>query len=108
MNDQARAWLIAAELSGHPKQRKVMHGTVGDCALGVIHLGIHKGNRSAALKCVSLRNGWMPTCLAGYVDVSFRTPYLCSECGSSYSEATYIAHLFDVHELDYLTIARKL
>ena len=92
MNDLARGALVAAALRGHKQIQCSLHDhdEGGECALGVIHLAAHGGNREQALLCQRQAD-----CAHMWGDLSAR-------------EGEDIARANDLKGWDFLTIARKI
>ena len=96
MNEKAREALVAAALRGHPQVRGYLHFGLqqgSDCALGVLHIAHHAGNREAALKCWIAAKGCTPP---------FGPTW---EIGPE--ERSEIIYANDSLRWDFLTIARK-
>lgn len=90
MNDEAREILVAAALRGHRQVRGTLHDSAaaeGECALGVLHLAAHQGERNHALTCTGNE------VLAKY-DIS-------------HDEMSQILKMNDHDGADFLTIARE-
>lgn len=97
MNDQGREALVQAALRGVRQIRAKFadeHG--GRCALGVL---------ADAAGLNPLVEPWSDTERAYGLDL---TKQPCALCGFMGTESQTIAHLNDIHELDFLTIARKV
>ena len=96
MNEKARDALVAAALRGHSQVRGALHADLahdGDCALGVLHIAHHGGNRLAAVACWAGGRGCSPA--------FGRAWGICAE------EHNEIIHANDNLGWDFLTIARK-
>ena len=92
MNDEAREILVAAALRGHRQVRGKLHDSAaaeGECALGVLHLAAHQGERNHALAC----------CNGGEVLTMYDI---------SHDEMSQILQMNDHDGADFLTIARKV
>jgi len=89
MNDVARDALALAGLTGHPQAMGALHADEGDCAIGVIHIAAHRGNRFAALQC----------------GLSYRCAGAFAEMDDRQLREVWVAN--DNKGWDFLTIARK-
>ena len=104
--NEAAAILVEAGLQGHPEQRGAMHYPDGDCALGIVHIALHRGERAAAVQCGKgyWHLGWtlvsdsVYTCPAGGL----------ADCDEPHGLWALIVHLFEHHGFDALTTGRKL
>lgn len=100
MNERGFDALVAAALSGQRQIRGKLSDTTGLCALGVLYDTLYPRNMRGGLE-------------ANEDDVvsSFelsREASKCPDCEAILTEASMLVHLNDVHEWDFLTIARKL
>ena len=93
MNDEAREVLVTAALRGHQQARRVMHGSIGDCALGVLHLTMH-ATRDDAIIC------------RDYSKVACERDML-QRFGLGWGDTREIIHRNDDLSQDFLTIANK-
>lgn len=98
MNELARETLVAAALQGHTQIKLSLHDlkSDGECALGILHLSMHK-TRQEALDCCIDKPGF---------------PYLCSEkiyekFGLTFRDVAEIQAANDSDGWDFLAIARK-
>jgi len=89
MNDVARDALALAGLTGHPQAMGALHADEGDCAIGVIHIAAHRGNRFAALRC----------------GLSYRCAGTFAEMDDRQLKEVWLAN--DRKGWDFLTISRK-
>ena len=99
MNEKAVETLVQAALRAHKQIKGYLHGIGGgECALGILHLADHNGNRQAALWC---RAG--PVNSPGYI--SWATHL--ENWDIDRTEEARILRANDEQGLDFLTIARK-
>lgn len=99
MNEQAREALAAAALRGHRQIVGTLHDSEkeGDCALGILHLASHNGDRKATITCSRV----------SYMGHPFNSFFPAQSVKDRNKAIRKIAYANDILGWDFLTIARK-
>lgn len=111
LNDLGRQILVDAALKGRHQIYSKLHSGTGSCALGQFHLAKHDYDEMKAIMCQSLQcvfNAYEEVGLVGKEQCCVCTICENNENPLLFNEKDLILHLNDVHQLDFLTIARKV
>lgn len=104
MNAIGENALVQAALHKVRQSRKTLHDNNGrHCALGVIHLDAHNGNKTEAFACFQ-KFYWEHLLTDSYGSMPC---HFLRRAGISREEAEDIESMNDNDGLDFLTIARK-